>query len=225
MTKDFRFDPASLVILERLDEVLRRLPSQRLSGSPLPTPRVDVGLVTPPGTSTSPEEAIRTSYGGPLCTFSSVESMLEWPIWSNGDFPTAEVISDAVFVADIEGIWTEPTQEDDLPHGPKMRSSLIQVNPVGQDLPALVENFLFCVHNRNPFLNVDHLRRCTSVIAELGPSWDTPSCLVVRMFETFLLESAGSLRQQLATVWVPSAVCMPSSIDRTYTHNSYLPPP
>lgn len=185
MTEDFRFDPASLVILERLDEVLRRLPSQRLSGSPLATPRVDVGLVTPPSTTTSPEEAISTSYGGPLCTFSSVESMLGWPIWSNGDFSTAEAVSDAVFTTEIEGIWTEPTQEDDLPHGPKMRSSLNRVNPVGQDLQALVENFLLCVHSRNPFLNVDHLRRCTSVVAELGPSWDTPSCLVVRMFETF----------------------------------------
>lgn len=179
VTEDFRFDPASLVILERLDEVLRRLSPQGPSASPLPTPTGDVELVTPPSTTTSPEEAISTSYGGPLCTFSSVESMLAWPIWSKGDFTTAEAVSDAVFTTEIEGIWTEPAQEDDLPHGPKMRSSLIQAKPVGQDLAALIENFLLCVHSRNPFLDVDHLRQCVSVVAELGPSWDPPTCLVV----------------------------------------------
>ncbi|KAJ4337301.1 hypothetical protein N0V87_004801 [Didymella glomerata] len=105
--------------------------------------------------------------------------MLAWPIWSNSDFTKAEDVSDAVFTTEIGGIWTEPTQEDDLPHGPKMRSSLIQANPVGQDLTALAENFLLCVHSRNPFLDVDHLRRCVSVVAELGPSWDPPSCLVL----------------------------------------------
>lgn len=173
------------MILERLDEVLRRLPPQGPSASPLPTPTWELELVTPPSTTTSPEEAISTSYGGPLCTFSSVESMLAWPIWSKGDFTTAEAVSDAVFTTEIEGIWTEPAQEDDLPHGPKMRSSLIQTNPAGQDLAALVENFLSCVHSRNPFLDVDHLRRCVSVVAELGPLWDPPSCLVVSVSDKF----------------------------------------
>lgn len=184
VTEDFRFDPASLVILERLDEVLRRLPSQGLFASTLPTSTREVGLVTPPSVTTPPEETVSTSYGGPLCTFCSVESMLAWPIWSNREYTTAEDVSDAVFTTDIEGIWTEPTQEDDLPLGPKMRSCLIQANPVGQDLTALVENFLLCVHSRNPFLDVDHLRRCVSVVAELGPSWDPSSCLVVRMFNS-----------------------------------------
>ncbi|KAF3035181.1 hypothetical protein E8E11_002579 [Didymella keratinophila] len=105
--------------------------------------------------------------------------MLGWPIWSNGNFTTADDVSDAIFTTEIEGIWTEPVQEDNLPHGPKMRSSLIQANPVGQELMALVENFLLCVHSRNPFLDVDNLRRCVSVVAELGPSWDAPSCLVL----------------------------------------------
>jgi hypothetical protein len=105
--------------------------------------------------------------------------MLAWPIWGNSEITTAEDVSDAVFTPEFEGIWAEPTQEDDLPHGPKMRSSLIQANPVGQDLTAFVENFLLCVHSRNPFLDVDHLRRSVSVVAELGPAWDPPSCLVV----------------------------------------------
>lgn len=181
MTDVPRFDPASLVILERLDEVLRRIPPQGLPASPLPSSKGEAVLVTPPSTTNSPEEAISTSYDGPLSTFSSVESMLAWPIWDPGDFTTADDVSDAVFTTDIEGIWTEPTQEDDLPHSPKMRTSLIQANPVGQDLTALVENFLLCVHSRNPFLDVDHIRRCVSVVAELGPSWDPSSCLVVRM--------------------------------------------
>lgn len=182
MTDVLRFDPASLVILERLDEVLRRLPSQGLAASPSPTSTEEVGLVTPPSITTSPEEAIRTSYGGPICTFSSVEDMLAWPFWSSNDFTTADDVSDAVFTTDIEGIWSEPTQEDDLPHGQKIRSSLVQANPVGQELTALVENFLLCVHSRNPFLDVDNLRRCVSVVAELGPSWDPPSCLVVSAY-------------------------------------------
>ncbi|KAF1922687.1 uncharacterized protein M421DRAFT_350517 [Didymella exigua CBS 183.55] len=175
------FDPASLLILERLDEVLRRLTSQGLAASPLPTYGLNVGLVSPlsTGIDTPRKETFSPSYAEPLCTFSSVERILAWPIWDNSDLTTAEDVSDAVFTPDFEGIWAEPTQEDDLPHGPKMRSSLIQTNPQGQDLTACVENFLLCVHSRNPFLDVDHLRRCVSVVAELGPAWDPSSCLVL----------------------------------------------
>jgi hypothetical protein len=212
-----RFDPASLVILERLDEVLRRLPSQRPPASPLPPSSREAGLVTPPSTTTSPEEAISTSYGGPLCTFSSVESMLAWPIWSNSDFTKAEDVSDAVFTTEIGAIWTEPTQEDDLPHGPKMRSSLIQANPVGQDLTALAENFLLCVHSRNPFLDVDHLRRCVSVVAELGPSWDPPSCLVVSGFTKFHILDAFTSVYHLGLL----RACL--SLVYTNIRKSYLP--
>lgn len=204
MTEDGRFDPASLMILERLDEVLRRLPSQGLIASPLPTqsaPNVD--LVTPPSTNTDTPRVATFSPSSEesLCTFSSVERMLAWPIWGPNNPTTAADVSDAVFTPSFEGIWAGPTQEDDLPHGPKMRSSLIQANPVGNDLTKLVENFLLCVHSRNPFLDVDHLRHCVSVVAEVGPAWDPPSSLVVSSFSSAVTFHTDEYNSSLLLPW------------------------
>ncbi|KAJ4990209.1 fungal specific transcription factor domain-containing protein [Stagonosporopsis vannaccii] len=173
------FDPASLVILERLDELLRRLPPQGLAPSQPSLSVAEAGLVSPQSTGTQCVEALDSPDADPLCTFSSVECLLMWPIWGDSQLTTADEVSDAVFTPAFEGIWTRNTREDDLPHGPEMRSSLLQINPAGQELKGFIQDFLLHVHSRNPFLDIDHLRRCVSVLAELGPSWDPPSCLVL----------------------------------------------
>lgn len=48
-----------------------------------------------------------------------------------------------------------------------------------EDAPVLVDRFLAFVHTKNPILNVPEVRIYARRLAEEGPLWDAPSCLVV----------------------------------------------
>ncbi|KAK6379238.1 hypothetical protein LTS17_006156 [Exophiala oligosperma] len=48
-----------------------------------------------------------------------------------------------------------------------------------EDAPVLVDRFLAFVHTKNPILNVPEVRIYARRLAEEGPLWDAPSCLVL----------------------------------------------
>lgn len=63
------------------------------------------------------------------------------------------------------------------------------------EIPALLTKFLRMAHTMNPILDCTTLMRYGRAVAELGPQWDSRTCLVVST-----LQSISSLCQTV-TLW------------------------
>ncbi|KAH8601506.1 hypothetical protein B0O99DRAFT_500909, partial [Bisporella sp. PMI_857] len=100
----------------------------------------------------------------------SADSILTWPIFGNRfgpEYLTNEVLAAAIF-----------SEADLADNGHTIRpSSYGVVND--QDVPFLLERFLAFVHVKNPFLDARLLKQYGRRMAEDGPQWDAPSCLVL----------------------------------------------
>ncbi|OAL28488.1 hypothetical protein AYO20_09436 [Fonsecaea nubica] len=185
------FDPASLLILQKLNEIIDRLDSSLTANIQLgshepdttwsPSIQGNLERTSPsPSRETAPralqldqEEHVSNDglaeYGyrkvPPACM--AVDTVLTWPIF--GNLFQADFLISALFIPD-EGVFENAT-------GPQERSQNRAVN--FEDAPALVDRFLAFVHTKNPILDVPEIRASARRIAEEGPGWDASSCLVV----------------------------------------------
>lgn len=168
------FDPASILILDRLNQVLSRLD------------RFDTHAISSPETGTIADSRIAdTHIGTPSLQGqanqlkipsrrTTPDDVLQWPIFQKLYPPN--YLSDAVFEAE--------NCEDDL--GPDASTSCHQLasKPVTRginedEIPLLVQRFLELVHIKNPILDAGAISAYARHAAEFGLGWEPSSCLVV----------------------------------------------
>ena len=157
------FDPASLAILKRLDDLEGILQSKPTEPNPL-------ALATSLD-STSPEVP-QSDFGssvGDLCTrgkrpLVSIEAVLQWPPFADYGFPSclyrASQTEEGESIADLS-------------------SGRV---PVDVDLPGAessLRNFFDNVHIFNPVLEEEDVREYMKTVRFDGIGWDAVSCLVV----------------------------------------------
>ena len=175
------FDPASLKILERLDQVLSKLDSMPVTAPVAPSSASVVnGLsngheILPHPTRPIPsggqnDQASADDEAWMPAGRTNVESVLAWPVFSDCQNPNH--VLDAIYGAESE-------DSEDGPHlkGQNQRSKAAGV--VEEDIPRLVQRFVEFVHLKNPVVDVDTLWSYTHQIVEDGIDWSPSSCLVV----------------------------------------------
>lgn len=174
------FDPASLIIIQKLNEVLLRLPDAQAVSSPQPWKASEQRAVPSLGiTNGAIVGSVGSEHDQPCCVsnFSAVERLLEWPIFD--EFAASHQLTDAVFMPSTTRIGSvDLVVESHLPHQPLPCASGSQQVPSSQHVTPLVERYLLFVHPKHPFIDVTHLRASTAAVAEFGPAWDPPTCLV-----------------------------------------------
>ncbi|KAF5027830.1 hypothetical protein F66182_57 [Fusarium sp. NRRL 66182] len=187
------FDPASIVIIDKLSQVLSRLDQ-------IQTPAVEsfaapnhAGAVQTSSSSAATDTVTQSSLrnGEPLeqdqasddqdqlhipSSKTSVDAFLQWPIFGKR-FPP-NYLTDAVYELDAydEGESNGKTGRSSS----RLCSSKAQ--PIGIDedgIGDLVRRFLDLVHIKNPILDVDMMYAYTQNVIEDGLRWDAPSCLVL----------------------------------------------
>lgn len=171
------FDPASLKILERLDEVLLRLDHLPLADGSHPIQPLlhDGGHVqeaVAPGNSTDDEAWIPAAR-------TTVENVLSWPVF--GDCSRNDDMLDAIYGAEC-GVTPVAI--------PAARSAGF----VDKDIQRLVQRFVEFVHVKNPVVDVETLWSYANQVVEDGIDWTPPSCLVV---STVMLEHFQPLTAQV----------------------------
>ncbi|KAF7550236.1 hypothetical protein G7Z17_g5842 [Cylindrodendrum hubeiense] len=176
------FDPASLLILDRLDQVLSRLnelPSSLLGVSTIPSADASVLPTHQPSQSLTSSDQGDSSYDHLRIPSSkmSPDAILQWPIFEN-QYPRNYMV-DAIFMADIHD--DDSDVEDMNPeiktqrHNSRMKGSGIDEDQILD----LVQRFLDLVHIKNPVLNPDTVWSYARRVVEEGLEWDSSSCLVL----------------------------------------------
>ncbi|EEY22426.1 C6 zinc finger domain-containing protein [Verticillium alfalfae VaMs.102] len=186
-----RFDPASIAILDKLNQVLSRLdrlpssPGQEngglaaeLSYAAVSTPSNPVPLAPRGTTDEAPVEVqdiSRDDLSIPSAR-TTCEAVLQWPVLECS-YPPNYII-DAVFET---GIVDSDSEEEDE----KESSNLSLLNKSRthgfneEDVLPLVQRFLDLVHTKNPVLEADTLWSYARRVAEDGLKWDSRSCMVL----------------------------------------------
>lgn len=116
-----------------------------------------------------------------LTAFASAECILSWPVFG-GKWP-GDLLSQEIFIGNLAS--TQPSHED-----PPQRSKRSKQGINEENVPILVERFLYFVHSKNPVFHTRQVRDAARKIAEEGISWDASSCIVV----CFALEQCFMLR-------------------------------
>ncbi|KAF4970536.1 hypothetical protein FSARC_2445 [Fusarium sarcochroum] len=191
-TQDFStFDPASIVIIDKLSQVLSRLDQiQTPVTGPFPV-STQVGVVQPSNPLTTNDTADQSSpghRGNPEqdqisdeqqdqlhipSSKTNVDSILQWPIFGNRYPPN--YLTDAVY--ELEAY--------DGGEGHNLSSSKLgstKTRSIGIDedgISDLVRRFLDLVYIKNPILDIDTICAYTQNVVEDGLRWDAPSCLVL----------------------------------------------
>lgn len=181
------FDPASIAILDRLNQVLSRLdnlpssPSHGISPhAPAPISAdahcqgPQTGLVEYNETNCQTQSSSTNGLSMPAAQ-TSLEAVLRWPILSSR-YPPGW-INDAVFESEM--VESDSDEEGQSPGGapPLPRSKRAAFDE--DDVLRLVQRFLELVHIKNPVLDADTLWSYARRVAEDGLNWDPASCLVV----------------------------------------------
>ncbi|KAM9883608.1 vegetative cell wall protein gp1 [Verticillium dahliae] len=186
-----QFDPASIAILDKLNQVLSRLdrlpssPGQghgglvaELSYAANSTPSNSVPLEPRRTTDEAPVE-VQTISRDDLSIPSAkttCEAVLQWPVLECC-YPPNYII-DAVFETGI--VDSDSDEEDE-----KESSNLSLLNKSRrhgfneEDVLPLVQRFLDLVHTKNPVLEADTLWSYARRVAEDGLKWDSRSCMVL----------------------------------------------
>jgi hypothetical protein len=201
------FDPASLAILDRVNEVIKRLDNlparvtdltpglqYSLPTSELPRPLVSLDATYPApsvSSTTFPENLLSLNILSPGSGYAAHESAADYlkiP-WqkTNPDailsWPVFEsrypqgCINDAVFETGSQLVNTDITS--DVQRHPRSRPARSIIGFHERDVPRLIEKFLSLVHTKNPILEVEGLKSYALRVAEEGPGWDGGSCLVL----------------------------------------------
>lgn len=183
-----RFDPASLLILERLNEVLQRLDgdstrkardathSNIVNGSESPShAHARVSLEGTGGAQYDHESQVPHGLNGLQVpsSFSSTDSVLAWPVFG-GKFRRG-YLAEELYIAD----HLSSQMSDDSPYTQTGQLNQRRSGICEEEIPGLVSKFLQFVHIKNPILDPRSVRKYASIAAEHGLGWDAPSCVVV----------------------------------------------
>jgi hypothetical protein len=160
----YRFDPASLAILDRLEQLEQLIRGKQMA-------------VTPPNHPPQPEEQFTLGYAspapdlqfGPDFSTVTIETVLAWNVFG-GKFDSR---------LDLKCLL----RSREMPSSPL-------TSPVGENIPLinslemgscnrLLDSFLGRVHIANPILDVSAVRGMVHNACMNGICWDPQSCLVV----------------------------------------------
>lgn len=173
-----RFDPASIAILDRLNQVLSRLdeipsapttvvsgPADLASSSTLripETPPASRGAVSAPG---DQYDELHIPSGR-----TTPDAILQWPIFEHQYPPT--YLIDATFAAEMP--------DDDSENESSSPTSKAKGSGYNEDqILERVQKFLDLVHIKNPILDQRTVWSYAQAVVEDGLQWDSSSCLVV----------------------------------------------
>jgi len=189
------FDPASLAILEKLNEVLDRLPADHGQHAVRSQPQIDLTAhqVADSAMTASLDTESESSITllDRVRAYSGAEHLLEWPVFA--EHASAQRAVSAIFSTNApDETCIDIITEDHLPHQPVPHGSAGQQLPVVQNVLPLVNRYLLNVHHKHPFLDVAHIRTCAALVDEMGPAWDPPSCLVVSLLTSLPRYCAGA---------------------------------
>ncbi|KAF3396171.1 hypothetical protein F1880_006919 [Penicillium rolfsii] len=181
------FDPASLLILDKLNEVLTEL--RVLSSASVLAPVAKSVSLTPlrhvqsleqgsvefnptPSTENVDDLASQEQLF-PAAGRTSADAVLRWPVFETQPW-------DLTF---LNHIWAtcegDPVSPDVFPQGLEIRRSSQPLQVCMESAPRLVNDFFRYVHLKNPILEVRTIREGARRLAEDGPQWDANSCLVL----------------------------------------------
>ncbi|KAL5623748.1 hypothetical protein FOBRF1_002998 [Fusarium oxysporum] len=177
------FDPASIAILERLNQVLESVEDiPGLIKTSVETAVKNTAL--PPGPVSRIAEGFDAfSDGRELSSddltaptaILSIESVLSWPILAGSVAPTH--ILDALPDTKANGGHGLMNNGTGSPSVSNARLTRITVDE--KDIPRLVRQFLQHVHPINPILDIDTINSDSLRISETSVTWDGESCIVL----------------------------------------------
>lgn len=185
-----RFDPASILILEKLEKVLSRLDQVQTTSPPSTH---DTSLIAPNVTRHESSNGIscldsqgQKSRGqdqdSDNCDFdqrsiptarTTADAVLQWPVF--GSCYPPNYIIDAAFVDNN----LEEYHNDKRPQSGIVRSHNRGAVLEEDTVLELIRLFLDLVYPKNPILDVELLWSYTEDILESGLKWDSASCIVV----------------------------------------------
>lgn len=214
-----RLDPASQLIINRLDLVLEKLDETRT----WPTKQLEQVLqqcCSKPRGSTSGQGVASSPKVGPtIATLNqdmpsvletvddlnldlnmmtppcrtSPDAVLDWPVFESRY--RSGYISDGLFT---QGLRHEKPLETLAQLAPG--SSFVSPSSINEEsVPRLVEAFLARVHIKAPVLNVKIAREYSRTVAQEGVRWTGPSCLVL------IMSALGSIAPPFSELYNPNA--------------------
>lgn len=175
------FDPASLLILDKLNQTLEKLTevdrevkSQNAAAATRSPPsyRCDHGHRHSPGACNTPPPSLSEV----PTAFGSAETILTWPIF-NGRWPR-NFLSQEILIGSLPS--DSGTQGDHHRNSLKRGRERASRGINEENVPGLVERFLQLVHSKNPVFHTRQIREAAQHVAEEGVGWDASSCIVVR---------------------------------------------
>ncbi|KAL6412655.1 hypothetical protein AUP68_03860 [Ilyonectria robusta] len=194
------FDPASLLILDRLNQLLDRFDSATIPFSsaqvvpPSDNPafhsshHLQVNKENETAIEPSDEEYMRIPSSRATC-----DTILLWPIFG-GRYPANYLLEPLLSAGcDSEDESEERGAGSIGQHAAANGRSVTLANTgigniaVEENVIRLVDNFIAFVHTKNPILDILTLKRYARSVAEDGPGWDGKTCLVP--FSTSLYSS------------------------------------
>ncbi|CAO2658431.1 Nn.00g061540.m01.CDS01 [Neocucurbitaria sp. VM-36] len=172
------FDPASILILNRLDQVLSRLGRSDTS-TPLTsiTGQLSTAGTAAPGPQFSESQVGVSPWQNQLkipARLATADIILQWAIFE-GRYQESH-LTNAVFEAEI----LEDSSDVELSAIHQRLASKGRGSGIDEDaIPCLVQKFLDLVHTKNPVLDCETILAHARRAAEFGLGWDSPSCLVL----------------------------------------------
>jgi hypothetical protein len=158
------FDPASLKILQRLDDIEQLLVASTASISLNDKAENTPALRQPPCDATGATTEKLDLYGNVLPE--RTESVLRWPIFMNEPSGSPQVPRNVA-----PEIVATPT------HGGGSLAALLEMEP--QDINKTLDNFFLYVHCKNPILDEIATRRLVNNAFLDGLDWSPSSCLAM----------------------------------------------
>ncbi|CAG9978427.1 unnamed protein product [Clonostachys byssicola] len=196
------FDPASVLILERLDKLDAALGALSYSQQAFLSTTSSLRPSLGDGVSLTPQPTADTLHGLPSTAQDdwpvdgdqsenddvewlmnaqsaiALDAVLRWPIFQ-GRHPQdglrsalGSIVHDTASGSDSEEDVYGNDNRD-------QRHRPTRVSIREDAIPGLVEKFLLYVHIKNPVLDHDKLRKYAKTVREEGPGWDGKSCLVL----------------------------------------------
>ncbi|KFY90886.1 hypothetical protein V500_04905 [Pseudogymnoascus sp. VKM F-4518 (FW-2643)] len=175
------FDPASLLILDKLNQTLEKLTEVdrevkgQTAAATRTSPSCGHGHSHRHGAPPSPSDCLEVP-----TAFGSSETILTWPIfngrWSRNFLSQEILIGSLSSGSDAQGDHHQyHHHRNPLKGGVKRASQGINE----ENVPGLVDRFLQLVHSKNPVLNTRQIREAARHVAEDGVGWDASSCIVL----------------------------------------------
>ncbi|KAH8801414.1 hypothetical protein F5884DRAFT_513774 [Xylogone sp. PMI_703] len=170
------FDPASLLVLEKLNEVILKVDqiSSSVGTRKVQPEHTFSEVVASVGSSQTPSQAVDQPCSieslEVLAPFASTDSLLTWPIFA-GRWPR-DLLSRELLIGSIP--THSSTDESARPTRQHQKSGVRE-----EDVPQLVDRFLQFVHPKNPILHIGQIREHARRVAEDGFGWDATSCIVL----------------------------------------------